>query len=168
MSDAAKLFVLDANVFMADYYAPDLCPGFLDCLSHYGRLGQVISINRVKKEILYPPELVEWGKRESGLFVSSAEKPTVEAFEEMMNWVKNKKNPQFKDTAKAKFAKAADGWLAAYAKVHNAVVVTNEALSPKAENRVPLPNVCKEFGVSYQNTFQMLRDLKVQFEWSIP
>lgn len=165
MSEAEKVFVLDANVFIAahrDYYAPDLCPGFWDCLRHYGP-ARVRSIDRVKKEILSPPELVEWRKGAGELFVSSEETSISEVFSNMMNWVLG--NSQFKDKAKAEFAKAADGWLAAYAKVHNAVVVTNEQPAPEAKKTVKLPDVCKEFGVRRQDTYEMLRDLKVEFEW---
>ena len=65
----------------------------------------------------------------------------------------------------AEFAAAADGWLAAYAKVHGAVVVTHEAYSPDVKRRVPLGNVCHEFNVPTWDTFRMLRELEVRFEW---
>ena len=78
-----------------------------------------------------------------------------------MLWVQ--RNAQFCDTAKAQFATGADGWLVAYAKVQGAIVVTTEQPSPGAKNRVPLPNVCDEFDVTYTNPFAMLRELNVQF-----
>ena len=126
------LRVLDANVFMASHhgpYAPNLCPGFWDCLSYYCRAGQVLSIDRVRGEIIDPPELVQWvNQAPSGLFVSSADPSVVAVFGKMMNWVQQ--NPQFFPAAKAEFAKGADGWLAAYASVHDAVVVTHEVFDP--------------------------------------
>ena len=164
------LRVLDANVFMASHhgaYSPNLCPGFWDCLTYYCRAGQVLSIDRVRREIIGPPELLQWvDQAPDELFVSSADPSVVAVFAEMMNWVQQ--NPQFFDAAKAEFAKVADGWLAAYASVHNAVVVTHEVFDPAIKKRVPLPNVCHQFGVAHQDTYAMLSDLKVQFEWKHP
>ena len=58
----------------------------------------------------------------------------------------------------------ADGWLPAYALAHsNHVVVTLEELSLDAKKQVPLPNVCKQFGVPWINTFAMLRELQAMF-----
>ena len=47
----------------------------------------------------------------------------------------------------------------------NSVVVTHEMFNVDVKKRVPLPNVCNEFGVKYCDTFAMLRDLKVRFDW---
>ena len=78
-----------------------------------------------------------------------------------MNWVQN--SSQFKPEAKSKFAAGADGWLIAYAQIHNAVVVTQEVSAPKAKSKVPIPDVCQVFGVDYMNTWEMLRQLGVRF-----
>jgi hypothetical protein len=51
----------------------------------------------------------------------------------------------------------------AYAKTNGFVVVTHEEYRPDARNNVPIPNVCKQFGVAYVDTFAMLRDLGIQF-----
>ena len=74
-------------------------------------------------------------------------------------------NAQFKPEAKAEFAQAADGWIAAYAKVNGNTLVTQEEHAPDAKKRVPLPNVCKQFGVDYVDTFAMLCDLRASFFW---
>ena len=62
----------------------------------------------------------------------------------------------------------ADGWLAAYARVYNAVVVTQEVFNADVRKRVPLPNVCRQFGVDCRDTFEMLRELEVRFDWRHP
>ena len=165
---AENVYVLDANVFMTahhDYYAPDLCPGFWECLEHYSRAGRLSSIDRVRSEILSPDKLVEWIKQApSELFRSSAQGEVVEVFSDMQTWVQG--NAQFLSQAKEEFARVADGWLAAYAKVHGAVVVTQEVFDPNVRKRVPLPNVCKKFHVTHRNMFEMLRELGVRFDWS--
>ena len=173
MRQEQPLFVLDTNVFIEAhrrYYAQDLCPGFWECLNHYCREQQLLSIDRVRNEILAtstPDMLVDWVSRApSALFASSAEPPVIHAFTEMVNWVRG--NEQFLPEARAEFARVADGWLVAYARVHNAVVVTHEVFGAEVRRKVPLPNVCREFGVDYRDTFEMLRELRVRFDWRRP
>ena len=84
----------------------------------------------------------------------------------MQTWVQT--NNQFLPAAKHEFASAADGWLAAHAKVHGAVLVTNEVFDANVRRRVPLPNLCKQFDVDYGNTIDMLRGLGVTFNLRIP
>ena len=160
------LFVLDTNVFIGahkDYYAPDFCPAFWDCITQYFHAGRLISIDRVLAELTKPNDLVQWTQNApNDLFDSSGEQPVVTAYGTIMDWVQN--NPQFQTAAKSKFAAVADGWLVAYAYVHNAVVVTHETFRPNAKNRVLIPNVCQQFNVRYLNTFEMLRQLGVQFD----
>lgn len=160
------LFVLDANVIMAayrDYYAPDFCPGFWDCIPHYFQAGRLVSIDRVFGEIKNPGDLVQWANNApNGLFAFSGDQPAINTYSTIMNWVQN--NAQFKQAAISQFAAGADGWLIAYAHVHGAVVVTQEVLAADAQNRVPIPNVCRQFNVSYHNTFEMLRLLGVRFD----
>ena len=98
------------------------------------------------------------------LFVSSAAEPVIDAFMEMMNWVQG--NSQFLSEAKEQFAGVADGWVVAYARVHNAVVVSHEVFNSDVRKRVPIPNVCRQFDVDYRDTFAMLRELEVRFEWT--
>ena len=163
-----RVFALDANVFIEAhqrYYGLDLCPGFWTCLCDYSRKQRVVSIDRVRGELLAGRDaLAQWVKEgPDGLFVPSDEPNVSDAFAEMMAWVQG--NGQFRGEAKAEFAGAADGWLAAYARVHDAVVVTHEQYNPSVKRRVPLGNVCREFKILQQDTFQMLRELDVQFDW---
>ena len=145
-----------------DYYAPDFCPAFWDCTPLYFHAGRLISIDRVFAEIKNPGDLIQWAQNSpSGLFVTSGEQQIASNFARIMAWVNG--NSQFFDEAKAKFAAGADGWLIAYAQAHNAVVVTQEVSAPFAKTKVPIPDVCQEFNVPYQNTFQMLRQLGVRF-----
>ena len=162
-------FVLDANIFIEAhrrYYAQDLCPGFWECLTYHCHERRVFSIDRVRDEVLISQDqLSEWVKQApDNLFVSSAEKSVIDAFTEMMNWVQG--NSQFRPEAKEEFARAADGWVVAYARVHDAVVVTHEVFNADVRKRVPIPNVCRQFDVAYRDTFAMLRELEVRFEWT--
>jgi len=51
------------------------------------------------------------------------------------------------------------GWLVAYAKVYGLTVVTHETYAPDARKKVPIPNICRAFAVTYVDTWAMLRAL---------
>lgn len=164
-------FLLDSNVLIEAknrYYAFDFCPGFWKCLIGHYNSGELCSIDYVRQELLRGnDELAEWVKNEvpNEFFFDTQEDDTRKKYREIILWVQ--RNPQFFDLAKAGFAAAADGWLLAYAQVKNLVVVTQEQLSPDARKTVPIPNVCEQFGIEYEDTFFMLKTLGVKFEWKI-
>ena len=169
--NASSVFILDANLFIEAfrrYYGLDLCPGFWECLIHYFHSRRLKSIDRVRNELVsYGDELSDWvenAPRE--LFVSSLESSVTGAYREIMSWTYG--NEQFHDAAKNEFSRGADGWLAAYAKAHGGVVVTQEVSQPDVRRRVPLPNACDRFDIAYIDTFDMLRRLEVRFDWQCP
>jgi len=165
------LYLIDSDVFIQaknQYYAFSICPGFWDCLIGHFQAGRVFSIDEIREELLRgddEEDLVRWvkGKLPRGFFLPVREQSVSNSYGKIMLWVQ--RNPQFLDYAKAKFATEADGWLAAYAKVHGYVVITGEQFRPDVKTRVPLPNVCRQFDVECRDVFQMLRDLNVRFEW---
>jgi predicted nucleic acid-binding protein len=162
------LYVLDANVFIEAhrrYYAFDICGGFWGCLLHHHDQKAIISIDRVRDELLTGDALEDWmtDTAPDKLFGSTVEAKVTRHFAAIMTWVQSQ--AQFKKEAKTEFARVADGWIAAYAKAHNGVVVTHEEYAREARKRVPLPNVCKQFGIDYVDTFAMLRSLGVEFTW---
>jgi hypothetical protein len=98
------------------------------------------------------------------LFASTADQAVAQRFAEMMTWVQSQN--QFTQEAKAEFAQVADGWVIAYADVHEQAVVTHEVFDPNIRRKVPMLNVCREFDVPYTDTFSMLRNLGVLFGWT--
>jgi hypothetical protein len=167
MTTQEPTYVLDANVLVQAHrrwYGFAFHPGFWDFLLRMNQLERLVSIDRVRAEILAGDELENWvsGKTPSSFFHSTAKPAVVNSYTEMVRWVYG--NAQFKEEAKTEFASVADGWLAAYAKANpNHVVVTHEEYSADAKKRVPLPNVCKQFDVPCIDTFAMLRILKARF-----
>jgi hypothetical protein len=161
------VFILDADVFIEAarrYYAFDLTPvhHFWDLLLRYASIGRIRSIDRIKKELERgKDELAAWANDSfSEAFASTDEEEVSAFYAVIMNWVNDQ--AQFTDAAKADFARGADGWLVAYAKVKGCVVVTHERPAPDSKNKVPIPNVCKKFGVSFVDTFEMLRMLSTR------
>lgn len=165
-------YVLDADVFIAAknaYYSFPICPGFWESMIFHHDQGHVCSIDRVRSELLAgrPTEdLVQWVNNDlpKSFFLATDMESVMTAYAEIMLWVQ--RSTQYFDQAKAKFATEADGWLTAHAMVHGNVVVTNEQPRPESRNRILLPDVCRQFDVSYKDTFSMLHDLVVRFEWS--
>ena len=159
-------YILDANVFIEAarrYYAFDIAPPFWENLIHYAEDGRLKSIDRVKQELERgKDELAAWASSQfSDAFFSTDEEEIIESYSELMSWVQVQ--DQFSDVAKSDFAACADGWLIACAKSKGLVVVTHEVLDPNIKRKVPIPNVCEAFGVSYIDTFAMLRELGVRF-----
>ena len=68
--------------------------------------------------------------------------------------------------SKEDFARGADGWLVAFARVEAVTVITNEESRPDSRRYIKLPDVCNRFGVRCENTFSMLRALNIQFDWA--
>ncbi len=163
-------YLPDADVLMTayhHYYAPALCPGFWDCLAHHIAAGRLLLVDRVDNEVLSPPELVQWVDQiPDTAYVPTDSQAVANAYRQLMDWVQE--NPQFNIAARTEFARAADGWLAAYAMTNDAVVVTNEVSAPDAKRKVPLPDLCQQFNIRCINTFDMLRELGVRFDWRQP
>jgi len=99
----------------------------------------------------------------SVFFVGTDEEAVTDAYGRVMLWVQ--RNAQYLDQAKAKFATEADGWLVAYAMIHGVTVITNEQPRPQSRSRILLPDVCSQFNVTYKDTFAMLHELAVRYEW---
>ena len=164
-------YVLDSDVFIAaknSYYAFAICPGFWDSLIHHHNAGNICSIDRVRSELLAgrkTEDLVQWVKEQlpSVFFVGTDEEAVTDAYGRVMLWVQ--RNAQYLDQAKAKFATEADGWLVAYAMIHGVTVITNEQPRPQSRSRILLPDVCSQFNVTYKDTFAILHELAVRYEW---
>lgn len=164
-------FLLDSSLFIEAYrryYGLDICPGFWDCLLHHCSQQRLLSIDRVREELKQGGGLLaDWANQKAtDLFASSREPLVVAEYGNVMAWVYG--SAQFLGQAKADFASGADGWLVAYARVHGRTLVTQEVYNPSIRKRVPLPNVCREFGVFTTHTFRMLRELNVAFHWTTP
>ena len=145
------------------YYAFDIVPGFWNTLVQQASYGKIISIDRVCDEINRGDDkLVTWINGQFNSFVSTDNPDVLDKYREMMMWAYNQ--PQFTDAAKDEFARAdyADPWIVAYAAANSCVVVTLEELKFDIRRKIPIPNVCKAFGVDSINTFQMLRSLEVR------
>ena len=169
MTGVDRTFLLDSDVLISayrDYFAPDYCPGFWDCLLHFLSIGRILIIDPVRAEVNHPDALVQWIDQLPSRAFAPIDSDVVETYGQMFSWVQA--NPQFNAAAENKFAIAADGWLAAFGGENDAIVITKEKSSPTSESTVKLPDLCAQFQVGCDDTQYMLRALGVRFEWSGP
>jgi hypothetical protein len=161
------VYVVDSSAFIdakRRYYAFDLAPKFWTSLIQEAHNGRIESIDKIKGELdLGKDELTKWANEEFLDYFSSSDDDDINlCFSEVMKWVSSQS--QYSDAAKAKFANDADGWLIAYAKVKDRIIVTQEVSSPDSVSKVKIPDVCRPLSVSCVDTFEMLRKLGIKWE----
>lgn len=158
---AGTNYVLDANVYIGayrTYYAFDLVDGFWKLLLKHAKTGRIVSIDRILDELKDGKDpLGDWACNECSVaFVKTDRPDVIHHYGTMINWVQAM---DFTPEAKTEFALKADGWVIAYAKAGGHKLVTHEKYEPNRKNKVKIPNVCKQFGIEYCDTFDMLREL---------
>jgi hypothetical protein len=165
-----KGYLLDTGVFIEAHrrywYRLDLNPGFWEALLHFQGAGRLLSLDRCRDEVAEGDMLASWiAGAPDGFFLSTAAADVAAKYAAVMAWAAAS---DFTDGAKAEFASNADGWLVAYAGVHDLIVVTHETHEPARRNKIKVPNGCEQFGVEWIDTFEMLRQLEVKFAWGAP
>jgi len=164
------VYILDTNVFITakiSYYSFDICPGFWDSLIYHYQNGDIRSIDKVKDELLEEKDkdLYEWinDKIPSDFFLSSADQNIRSNRQNIMSEVR--KNTQYFDFAKDRFAKGADSWLIAHAMENEYLIVTNEETAPDSKKSIKIPDVCKKFTVTCLSPFAMLSNLRTRYHF---
>ena len=160
-----RRFLIDTNVLITAKngpYAFDLVPKFWTELLRFHGSGNVFSIREVRDELMAGnDDLSDWVKREcpKPFFLKTDLVKIVETYRQYNVWVQGQ---PFRDFAKTDFARTdnADPWLIAHAEVRDMVVVTFEREEPNARRRIPIPNVCRQFGVAQIDLYEMMRELK--------
>ncbi|MCB0642598.1 MAG: DUF4411 family protein [Phaeodactylibacter sp.] len=157
-------YFLDTNVFIQAqkvYYGMDIVPAFWEWLDKEALAGNIFSSSLVLEELKKgDDELVAWAKeahRKPFFEVPTASAQVI--FAAISEYVIH----HFKREEADAFLDGADPWLIAQAKAAGAVVVTMEAKVGPGSSKVKIPNICEQFDVPYQNTFELLRALGARF-----
>jgi hypothetical protein len=160
-------FLLDANIFIEAYrryYSFDIAPAFWSALKQNAEADLLVSIDRIYDEINHyddDDELKRWANSEfRSWFISTDNEEVFKAYREVIEWVMGQ--TQFTEPAKAEFASVGDSWLIACAKTHDYIIVTHEGYDANIKRKIPIPNVCRAFGITYIDTFEMLRRLNIR------
>lgn len=159
-------YLLDANTLIEAknrYYHMAICPGYWQWLQLKNQAGQVASVDSVAEELLHGnDELTSWVATNKDIFLPVSDGPTQQAFAAIAAHVAAE-SPRMKAGAMDDFLAGADPWLIAKAMVTGATVVTHEAFNLETRKKFLIPNVCRQFGVRWMDTFQLLHMLKAEF-----
>lgn len=159
-------YLLDANTFIEAknrYYNMTVCPAYWHWLLQRAASKEVASISMVAEELKKGnDELAIWTKQHQDLFLSVDDDATQTCFGEVANAIVAT-SPDMKPGAAEEFLSGADPWLIAKAMATGSTVVTHEAYNPMAKKKFLIPNICKDFGVAWVNTFDMLYRLEARF-----
>lgn len=164
-------YCLDANVFIEShrrYYAFDIAPPFWDALAGWG-VEQILCGTRAVYEDLVKDddELSHWVKSDGKALFLDPDPATYQCFGEIGDLVASDYEPQLVSA----FLGCSDPWVIACAKANGLIVVTMETLRQEVPKKggkiggrkIQIPNVCQKVGVSFIDTFVLLRDLKFSF-----
>lgn len=156
-------YLLDTNIFIEAqnrYYAPDICPGFWKWLEMQERTGAILSIGKVRDELIgRDDELAQWAHHRSTSFFQDVDAEVLPHLATLSTWVGSQR---YRPGAIAEFLSSADYYLIATAMGNGHTVVTHETPSDGVK-RVKMPEPCIAHGVQFVNTFGMLRRLGARF-----
>lgn len=166
-------YLIDSNILITphrSYYPFDFAPSFWNFLIEEVQKGALISIDKVKEEIVRgEDQLANWFSHNiSEHCIKTDSIGILQAYQVLVNHISNSK--LYNQKAKNEFMQAdnADTWLLAYClnaqKTEKDVcLVTLEELNPTVKKRVPIPNVCEDFNIDYCNLFTLIRRLNFSF-----
>ncbi len=166
MSSSQRRYLLDTNVFIEAknrYYSFETVPGFWEWLEVARAEGVVISIDKVKEELIRSKdELAQWAKDHPDFFCSTGDAECIKYFGELSRWAYDVGN-NYSKAAKVEFTKGdiADPYLVAYARAYECVVVTHEKPASDGRKRIKIPDACQAIGVDYIDIFSVMKKEKV-------
>ncbi|PID90787.1 MAG: hypothetical protein CSA97_01070 [Bacteroidetes bacterium] len=169
-------YLLDTNIFITSkrvHYPMEVFPSYWKELEHLAKQGDIISIDVVKRELLYyegeDPFLNDLVTKAlpSDFFKDTKTPSILRTIQELISWALNIKDSSgkqfYRTTAIDTFQKDtnADIWLIAYAKDQGHTLVTYEASSPNSRTNIKIPDVCEAYRVPCTTPVEMLKTLKV-------
>ena len=157
-----KIYLVDTSVFIQikNYFGLDVCEGFWEWLVVGNDEGKVFSVEKVAEELgKGNAELADWTKKLGPEFFLLPDQKVIESMRNVSNRVSEQSYTQ---AAVRKFLDSADYYLVSCALACNGVVVTYEIVE-KTENRVKIPNVCREFDIECIRPYEMLKEEGVRF-----
>ena len=165
------LYLLDANVLIdanRDYYPIQRIPEFWDWLKEMGELGQVKVPEEIFEEIVLPlpnvPDaLVNWLQANSEAMVLDEY-----VNEDLLGRVIDEGYANDLDDVEIEKL-GMDPFLVAYALVNPSdrfVITTEHSRPARTRANRHVPDVCGGLGVSWDNTFYLIRILNFRTDWN--
>lgn len=164
------LYIADSNFFIQAhrmYYPLDIMPSFWEQVKELADIGQLISIDKVKNEIVRnKDDLTDWCEANLNDTFFQDSQTVIQKYIEVVQWADSRRD-HYKAAALDVFLSAdeADAWLVAYAAIDpdGRILVTHETSQPERKNIIKIPDACTPFGVRYVNTIELFRRLNVRF-----
>lgn len=165
------IYLLDSNIFITaanTFYSFDFGMNFWDFLKEQAENNKLASIDKVLDELnRCDNRLKEWANNNFlNYFLPAKKIEVIQKYSELMKWAESKNN-HYTTNAIDEFMKEdnADPWLIAFAlsKREDYLIVTFEKFNKEQKNKIPIPNVCKDFKLETFDLYQMLKDLKFKF-----
>ena len=164
------VYLVDSNFFIQAHratYPLDVVPGFWEVVKRLADAGNIISIDKVKKEIYSQNDaLTNWCKSNLSDTFYQDTSSVMNEYRKVTTWAMSKSS-HYVPNALNEFLSAdeADAFLIAYAlaDVSNRIIITHERSQPDSKKKIKIPEPCDELGVSYINTIDMFRRLGVTF-----
>ncbi|WKE66218.1 DUF4411 family protein [Gallaecimonas kandeliae] len=163
-------YLIDSNVLITAknfYYDPSICPGFWEWMEYSFNSSKIKSIDLVKRELEKQKKdtLAVWlrEKKQNHWFAESDDFHVIEKFREVQEYVMSQ---GYMPAALDDFFReeVADPWLIAHGMVSGDTIVTLEKPKPaNTKKSVPMASLCEHFGVSYIDTFNLLRQFNASF-----
>ena len=159
----SQIYCLDANALIQawqKYYSPNFCSDYWKVLNEIGVQGRIFLPEEVFQEIAKTDdELSDWLKM-SQIPVHKTDGNVINCWKKILD--ANPKHKYLVDNTKQR--SLADPWLISHALNENAIVVAKEekVMNPNT-NRIKIPNVCDNMGISWINDFQFIEDFDIQF-----
>lgn len=156
-------YLLDADVFMQAknlHYGFDFCPGFWEWVDTGAQAGHVLSIEKVRDELLaVDDELARWAEDRDESFFLKPDAAVIPSLRGASNWANT---AGYTSAGVNVFLQAADYYLVAHAHAHQHVVVTHEKPSSSV-NKIKIPDACIGLDVKCMSPFEMLRVERARF-----
>lgn len=157
-------YLLDANSYIQAknfHYRMGFCPGFWDWLDAAYERGSLSSISMVYKELVdYGDDLSDWVKQRPTHFSPVDDPRTQEVFGRITQHVMGL--TLAKESEKIRFLGGADPWLIAKAATTGFTIVTHEVQVPDNSQKIKIPNICRDFDVSFLSAFDLLDRLQAR------
>jgi hypothetical protein len=156
-------YLLDSDVFIQAknlHYGFDFCPAFWDWIEAQRQTGAVLSIEKVRDELLAGgDELATWAQRHGDDFFVKPDASVLPSLRAASVWASG---AGYEPAAVNIFLQAADYYLVAHAHAGDHIVVTHEVPSGSLK-KIKIPDACIGLGVKCMTPFEMLRTARARF-----
>jgi hypothetical protein len=156
-------YLLDSDVFIQAknlHYGFDFCPAFWDWIDHQAATAAVLSIEKVRDELIGGgDDLTTWAQQRGDEFFLRPDADVLTSLRTASAWANG---AGYEPAAVNIFLQAADYYLVAHAHAGNHVVVTHEVPSPSTK-KIKIPDACIGMGVKCMSPFEMLRTERARF-----